>query len=260
MLLLIVVFVAASLSGSTAFAVAPVGPPTAGLKTGQFSVGFDYAHSEIDFDIDWKSDFVSGIPKSKAEGMKSDAYLAKFGYGIGDNWEFYGFLGAANSRGKIKDEGGLIDGSIDFDGGHNFSGGFGAKWTFLKEEKLSWGTVYQMSWSQGNDSYLFDLSDYGFGTAEVDSDFKSFDIFLAIGPTYEMGNWRIYGGPALYYYNSDIDIEYLDTTIVKGEVDEAMFGGYAGTEIDLDASSSIYGEYMLTGDAWAFGTGIKWKF
>jgi hypothetical protein len=252
MLLLGVVLVIAGLCGSTVLAVAPAGPPTAGLKAGQFSAGFGYAHGEADFEIDWKSDFVSGIPKSKVKNMKSDAYLAKFGYGISDDWEIYALLGAANSRGKID--------TADFDGGHDFSGGFGTKYTFLKEKELSWGVVYQMVWGQGDDSYNLDLSDYGYGTAKIDTDFKSYDVFLAAGPTYEMGNWRIYGGPALYYLNANLDIKYRNITLVKGDVDETLFGGYIGSEIDLDKNCSLYGEYMLTGDAWALGTGIAWKF
>jgi hypothetical protein len=245
---------------SSAFAIAPVGPPTAGLKAGQWSFGFDYAHGEIDADIDWSSDFVSDIPDSKIKDAKSDAYLAKIGFGSGD-WDFYLFLGAADIRGKIEDEGGVVDGSLNFDGGHNLSGGFGTKWTIQKEEKLSWGLVYQMSWSQGDDDFTFDLSDFGFGTAEtIDVDNDSFDIFLALGPTYEFQNWRIYGGPALFYYDSDIEVEFMDVTILNGDVEEAMFGGYVGTEVDLDQNTSLYAEYMLADDAWMLGTGIVWKF
>lgn len=255
------IFVVANLCVSMAFAIAPVGPPTAGLETGQWSVGFDYAHSEIDFDIDMKSDIVAGLPKSKAKGMKSDAYLVKFNYGISDNWEFYGFLGAADSRGKIEDEGGIVDGSLDFDGGSNFSGGFGTKWTFLKEEQLSWGVVYQMSWSQGNDSFIDDLTAFGGGAAEkVDADIDSYDIFLALGPTYEMGNWRVYGGAVLYYYNADVDVKAMNTTIATGDVGETMFGGYVGTVVDLDDSTSLYFDYILANDVWAIGTGVTWKF
>ena len=264
MLLLAVVFAVVALCSTGALAIAPVGPPTAGLKMMQWSAGFDYAHGETDFDIEWSTDFgvdlaALGLKKAKGKDVKSDAYLAKFGFGMTDDWELYCFLGAADGRGKIE----WSDGSSDkFDGGHNFSGGFGTKYTFLKEEKLSWGLVYQMSWTQGDDSWgPFDASSFG-GPASVtiDADIDSFDIFLAVGPTYEMENWRIYGGAGLYYYDVDIDIEYMDTTILEGDVDEAMFGAYAGVEVDLDASSSLYGEYMLADDAWAFGTGIKWKF
>ncbi len=246
---------------TSAFAIAPVGPPTAGLKTEQWSAGFGYAQGEIDnFDIEWSSDIVSGISDSKAKDMKSDAYLAKFGYGVSDDFELYGFLGAADSRGEI--EGGLISGSEKIDGGHDFSGGFGAKWTFSKAEQLSWGLVYQMSWSEGDDSIPNqDLSAFGFGASEtVDAEINSYDIFLALGPTLEMGSWRIYGGAGLYYYDTDIGVDFMDTTIAEGDADEAMFGGYAGVAVDLNESTSLYAEYMLADDAWILGTGIVWKF
>ncbi len=256
-LLVAIVFVITSLCSSAALALAPVGPPTAGLKTGQWSTGFDYLRSELNFDIDWSSDYVSNIPKSKAKNMKSDAYLAKLSYGVSDNWELYGFLGVADSRGKV--EGDDINGS--FDGGYNFSGGFGTKWTFSKGEKLSWGLVYQMSWWSGSESSTADLTAFGGGTAEkVNTDLKSFDIFLALGPTYKMQNWQIYGGLALYYYNADINLDAMSTTIAKGSADKALFGGYIGTLIDISENCSLYGEYMLASDASALGTGIVWKF
>ena len=91
---------------SSAFAIASVGPPTAGLKAGQWSAGFDYAQGEIDYEIEWSTDFpldlaALGLIKSKAKDMKSDAYLAKFGYGVSDDWELYSFFVTADKRGKI---------------------------------------------------------------------------------------------------------------------------------------------------------------
>jgi hypothetical protein len=236
---------------TSAFAFSPVGPPTASLKSEHFSAGFDYSHSEIDFEVDWSSDYGPDF-KSDAKDMKSDAYLVRFGYGINDDWEFYGFMGVADLRGKLDD--------VSFDGGNDFSGGLGTKWTFHKEEKLSWGLVYQMGWGSGDDSYDLDLTAYGYGIQKIDLDLESFDIFLAVGATYEMENWRIYGGPALYYYNADLEVDFMGVTILEGEVDEALFGGYLGTEVDLNEKASLYAEYMLAEDAWALGTGVVWKF
>lgn len=258
MLPLAIVFVVANLCVSMAFAIAPVGPPTAGLETGQWSVGFDYGHSEIDFDIDMSTDFAVdlaalGLNKLKGKDFKSDAYLVKFNYGISDDWELYGFLGAADGSGKVEE--------YSADGGSNFSGGFGTKWTFLKEEQVSWGVVYQMSWSSVDASDSFDLTGIdGFGVETVDAEIDSYDIFLALGPTYEMGNWRVYGGAGLYYFSADIDIEFADVTVLEGDVDETMFVGYVGAEVDLDDSTSLYFDYMLADDAWAIGTGVTWKF
>lgn len=242
---------------STSLAMAPVGPPTAGLKAEQWSVGFDYAYTEIDFDVDWSSSHASGIADSEGKDVKSDAYLARFGYGISDDWEFYGFLGIADARGEV--EGSDISG--DFDSGHDFSGGFGTKWTFLKDEGLSWGLVYQMLWGQGDDSGYADLTPLGFGSAEkVDLNLESFDIVLAVGPTYEMGDWRIYGGAGLYYFDTDIEIRRLDTTVVDGEADEAYFGGYIGAQFDLAENTFLSVEYFNAGDASGIGANIGWKF
>jgi opacity protein-like surface antigen len=210
---------------SSAFAISPVGPPKAGLETGQWSAGANYSYSEIDFDTDW----------GKAKNIKSNTYLAKFGYGINNNFELYGLLGMTDAKGEI--------GGLSLDGDYELLGGFGTKLT-LSEGQPSWGLVYQMTFLEIEDKILGD---------KIDADV--FDIFLAFGPTFEMGDWRIYGAPVLYYFDGDFD--YLGAS---DNVSETLFGGYIGAEIDLTANSSVYAEYMLTEDSWLFGTGINWKF
>jgi len=251
-LLAAVAFVTANLCSSTVLAFAPVGPPTGSLKTEQWSLGTDYSRSEIDFEIDWSSSYASGVPKSFATDMKTDTYLVKYRYGFNEDWEICLFLGASEIKGKIDTD--------DFDGDHDFNGGFGFKWTFLKEEDLSWGLVYQMDWMMGDDSYITDMSVYGFGTNKADVELDSFDIFLALGPTLKMENLSMYAGAALYYYDADIRIKYLNTTVTKGNVDEVLLAGYGGATVDLDDNISLYAEYMYSEDAWAMGGGFAWRF
>jgi hypothetical protein len=244
---------------SSAFAISPVGPPKAGLETGQWSIGLDYAYSEIDFDIDWD---YPGLPDSKARNVKSNVFTSKFGYGVNSNFEIYGLLGMTDSGGNVSDDGGLIDGKLNFDSDYEFYGGFGTKLTLLEDEQVSWGLVYQMSFWEAEDNRLglVDLTGYGYGIETVAADVDMFDILLAIGPTFEMGNWRVYGAPILYYCNGDIELETLGVNFLDGDINETLFGGYIGAEIDLAENSSVYAEYMLTEDSWLFGTGINWKF
>ena len=51
LLVLVGVLILVGLYCSPAFAGDAMGPPTAGLKTGQYRVGFDYAWAESDVDI-----------------------------------------------------------------------------------------------------------------------------------------------------------------------------------------------------------------
>jgi hypothetical protein len=254
LLLAAVAFVSANLFGSTALAFAPVGPPTASLKTEQWSLGLDYAHSEIDFEIEWKSDYASGIPDSKATDMESEVYLARYRYGVNEDFEFCWFLGASDLRGTIDTD--------EYDSDFDFNGGFGFKWTFLKDQDgvLSWGLAYQMDWMLGDDNYIYDLTTYGYGIQEADVDFDSFDIFIALGPTLKMGGLSLYGGVAFYYFDADFEIEYANIKIIEGNVDEEMLGGYGGATIDLGENNSIYAEYVYSEDAWVMGGGIVFKF
>jgi hypothetical protein len=251
-LLAAVAFVTANLCGSTLLAYAPVGPTTGSLKTGQWSLGADYSRSEIDFEIEWSSDYASGVPKSFGKEIRTDSYLAKYRYGFNEDWEISLFLGACEIEGKI--------GNDIYDSDREFNGGFGFKWTFLREEDLSWGLAYQMDWMMGEDSYIIDMSTYGFGTNKADVELDSFDIFLALGPTLKMDNLSMYAGAALYYYDADIKVKYLNTTVTKGNVDEVLLGGYGGATLNLDENIELYAEYMYSEDAWAMGGGFAWRF
>jgi hypothetical protein len=49
--------------------------------------------------------------------------------------------------------------------------------------------------------------------------------------------------------------------VLEAEIDkDTELGGYGGVEIDLSSSSSLYGEYGFTSDAWVLGGGVSWKF
>ncbi|MHC5073810.1 MAG: hypothetical protein ACYTFM_06850 [Planctomycetota bacterium] len=243
------------LLSTTALGVAPLGKPTAGLQQGQWRIGFDYSHSEIDnLELEWKSPLAPAFKlKEKVDDFKSDLYLARIGIGATDNWEVYGLLGVADSEGEIF--------GVNLDGGAFFSGGFGTKYTFLNGEKLSWGALYQMRWTQGDDDVTINASGIGLGTIRVEAESNWYEIIIALGPTYDMGSWRIYGGPLLFIMDGDIDIELSSVKVLEADIDkDTELGGYGGVEIDLSSRSSLYGEFGFTSDAWVLGSGINWKF
>ena len=236
----------------SAFAYSPVGPPKAGLKAGHFSYGFDYSHSDFKFEKIWTSDFVAGTLSEEIEEGTADSYSGKIGYGLFDGLEIYSFFGTTDNTDEFEDE--------NFAGGNDFKGGGGIKLTLFDAETISWGIVAQISWTEGEDSNEIDLTGLGFGVEEVQADFGTLDVFVAFGATIQTGNLIVYGGPALFYHDLGIDVEYEGVTILESNSDEAQFGGYGGVGLDLFDNCTIYGEYMFTDDIWAFGTGIVWKF
>ncbi len=213
--LVVVILTALALTGS-ALALAPMGPPTAGLKTGQFRAGVEYSYSDVDMKVEGH----------EIDSVTSHMIFGNLGYGIMDEWEAFARLGVADI-----DEGG-------FSGDYGFAWGLGTKVTFLKQENLNWGALFQMTWTNSEDDGV---------------DFDFYDMQIAVGPTWKLNDTlSIYGGPFVHLINGDIENADL-------EEDEA-FGGYVGAEAALADNTSLFGEIQLTGAGWAIGTGIGWKF
>jgi hypothetical protein len=219
------------LTGS-ALALAPMGPPTAGLKTGQFRVGIDYSYSEEDMDVEDET----------LDKVTSNMVFANLGYGIMDEWEIFGRLGMADIQADD-----ILDSGVDFSGDFKFAWGVGTKYTFLKQESLDWGFLFQVTSVDSDDTV---------GGTDIDIDY--YDWEFAVGPTWKLNDtWSIYGGPFVHFIDGDVDIEGYDS----GDLEEdSMWGGYVGAEAELCQNTSLFGEFQFTGGGWAFGTGIGWKF
>lgn len=245
--LLVVLFVL-GLAG-TALALGPLGPPTAGLKKGQFSVAGEYAYSDSDVEVSGYG--ISGT----LEGLTSNAFLGQLGYGITDEWELYGLVGAADHE---------VDDLDVLDFSYDFAYGFGTKFTFVKGEKVSWGALFEMGWRKGDDSDsidLTDLTDGEYGEEDTDVDFDYYEIFVAVGPTWKVSEClSIYGGPFYYMLDGDLDIDLIGDSFSFDLEEESEFGGYVGVQWDLAPNTSWYGEFQFTGDMNVYATGISWKF
>jgi opacity protein-like surface antigen len=222
MLLVAVVLMVLALAGSSALALAPMGPPTAGLKTGQFRVGIEYAYSNVDMEIE----------SDELDDVTSNMIFGNLGYGIMDDWEAFVRLGVANA--DIEDS--------DFSGDYGFAWGLGTKVTFLKQENLNWGALFQMTWTNSEDD---------------DVEFDFYDMQIAVGPTWKLSDTlSIYGGPFVHLIDGDVDSGHHTYDLEE----DSAFGGYVGAEAALADNTSLFGEFQFTGAGWAIGTGISWKF
>jgi hypothetical protein len=266
---LAIVLLLSAVTGSTALAIAPLGPPTAGLDQGQKRVAFEYGYRKADLEASgfkasaWGSVSVSGVYSGSLtlSDVESNAFIANIGYGATENWELYALLGIADVQ--IDDVGGSKDLGIDGDYGAYY--GFGTKLTFQKEEPLSWGAMFQMDWTNSEDGDdWFELEIFDDEDVEVDY----YEIVIAVGPTYEMNEQlRIYGGPFFFLLDGDFDWEIRDSFITEGGAklsfdieEESQFGGYVGAEYDLAENAPLFVELQFTADSWGFGAGIGWKF
>ena len=229
LLLVVVILTALALTGSAL--ASPTGPPTAGLKTGQFRAGVEYAYSNGDMKLEGE----------KLDNVTSNMIFGNLGYGIMDDWEAFVRLGAADT--KVDD---ILGSGVNFDGDFKFAWGLGTKVTFLKQENLNWGALFQITWVKSEDTI-----------GGVDVEIDAYDMQIAVGPTWKLNDTlSIYGGPFAYFINGDVDGAGL-----TGDLEEdSAFGGYVGVEAALAENTSLFGEIQLTGSGWAIATGVSWKF
>ena len=119
----------------------------------------------------------------------------------------------------------------------------------------------QMTWSSTEDSV--DVS--GIGPVDVEID-NAYDLQVAIGPTVDMGGWKLYGG--LFYYSLDGDYEYerefYELKLIDREeahIQSDSDGGvFVGAVMDIVENSDLTAELSFTSDGWALGAGIAKKF
>jgi len=223
-----------------AFALSPLGPPRAGLKKGQQSLGFLFARSEMDLDV-------SGYGLSEElSDTESTLYLMKAGHGLSDDCEIYSLLGFADIS------------SEDFNGSSELAWGFGAKFTVAENDSVTWGGLFQMVSLSSEGSVSDDVPGYGWQTMDIEA--QIFDIQIAFGPTFDQEGFSLYGGPFLHFVDGDIEASALGVTIDLDIEQKSEFGGYVGAQFDLAESSSLFIEYQMTGDAKAISGGLEWRF
>ena len=262
-----------------AFALDTMGLPAAGLRQKEFSVGVDYSHSKMDLELSEGTfdEYINGFYDGSGDleslilkDFKVDRGYLNLGYGITDMIE--AFLRVGGSTAKFGDS--LWEGGEKFDGDMDFSIGLGAKATFYEDDKLKIGGLIQVSWSQF-DGRLRPDDWPTFSYSAVDSvEVEITEIQIAVGPSYEIEeDVLIYGGPFYHYVDGDLDDIYTETYIEDGPPqgvittkyswameEDASYGGYIGTRLELAEDCSLNLEYQLTSAAYCIGANITWRF
>lgn len=279
--LLAVIFIVVGLSSSVALALVPMGPPRATLKEGQLAVGFEYGRQEMDLktygeikEVDAAGTVVEQTTyshvKYKINGLTSNMFLGNLSYGMLNNWDIYGRLGVADVECdeimRIFADGSTPNRYQGLDSTYGFAWGFGTKATFGRDGDIVWGGLFQFTRSNPDGSSINLLGDPNFtGEAEIDY----YEIQLAVGPTLQLDDVSIYGGPFVHFVRGDLDISggteedvYGPATIeisAHDILEKSQFGGYVGVNLNATDNASLYAEYQFTADAWAFGLGTLLK-
>ncbi len=268
---LVVFVILVGVCSSPALALPPMGPPKSTLEKGQLAIDFKYSYSEMDLDLSGKVRENQGEGWSECDYTKyriidltSNMFLGSLDYGICDNWDVFGHVGAADAKDEMKETqacGKSGQRYYDFSGDYGLAWGFGTRTTFCEVDNITWGGVFQMTWSNYEQSSVKLQGDPTF-SGDLDLDF--WEIQVAIGPTLQLDGLSIYGGPFLHFVKGDMVLKSSSGVVLvesKGDIrEESIFGGYGGIQWDITEETYWYTEYQVTGDAWGIGTGVAWKF
>jgi opacity protein-like surface antigen len=236
---LLVVLVVVGLCSTAALALDPMGPPTAGLKQGQFGGSLEYSYSNMDLAIDG----------CKLKDVKMNKGYANLGYGIADNWEASIRLGGADAGFKDEDDGFKYNGDI------GFAYGFGTKATLYQQSpELKWGGLFQMSWADLSGT----AKEIG-GTGKEGVDLNAREIQIGVGLTWiPSKGLSVYGGPFVHFLHADWN---GGANTGSADLTEAnSFGGWIGAEVEVAENLPVCVEWQYTGTDNALGVSAVCRF
>jgi hypothetical protein len=237
------------LFSSSVLALDRIGPPKAGLKKGQLSLGFDYSFSREDLEASGSDvRLLYGESPQTIKDVESNRYYGNISLGLADYLEIFVRLGIADAD---SDE-------LEFNGTDKLGWGYGIKGTFYEQGNLTLGAIGQMSWISTNDAGSVSVlgSQYDWKV-----DYDVFEIQIAIGPTVDMGGWFLYGGPFYYMLQGDIDLDISGVAKLSADLEEeSAFGGFIGAHLPIGDKLSLGLDWAMTGDGYAIGTGLRFKF
>ncbi len=268
-----------SLFSSVALALPPMGPPKAMVGQDQWTLGLGYSYSEMDLDAHGRGRENQGagfaapaLDKHEIESLTTNMVLVSLGFGISDSWDAFVSVGGADATDDITEE--LASGAdgnkyTGLDGSFEVCYGIGSRVTFWEDGDITWGGLFQILWQNPDGSIDLTVANDPTFTLKGDAELDFWELQIAVGPTWEGDDFRVYGGPFLHIVDGDIDLDatgvdaFAATWQVEssGEITEAsQFGGYAGAQLDLDENTTANIEIQFTADAWAVGLGAIWRF
>ena len=238
---------------SAALAIAPIGPPVAGLAEGQYGVGISYALADLEVKM---PDLANTMGRKAVQNAEAQGYFLHVGYGISDEWCAYVSLGMSELEADADE---IPVTGQDFNGDAKFTYAVGTKRTLHDNgTDTKWGVALQYMKGGSEDSITLPTS-FGNGVGPLPAggiDIEWNLIQLAVGPAVQVNpDVCLYGGPFLMFIDADAEYTPAGFTFTT-EIKEAFeLGGYIGTVINLGGSAGLGLEFLFTGQSWGAGIG-----
>ncbi|MEA3226004.1 MAG: hypothetical protein U9Q07_08640, partial [Planctomycetota bacterium] len=168
---------------SAAFALAPMGPPMAGLPQGQYSYGLGYGYSDMDLEVSGPATPTGGA--AVLDNIQSNIFYVCLGYGVTDDWNIRGAIGGADATFDADRSG------RDFDGDTSFGYALGATKTLVKNGDTTWGVLAQLTSVKGSEDERNVSGSQTLGNGAINMSagrnelkLEWYEVQLAFGPTF----------------------------------------------------------------------------
>jgi len=234
---------------SAALAIAPMGPPVAGLAEGQYAVGLGFAIADQTLEV---SGPVTPVGDAEID-VESNIYYGCLGYGISDTWSVAVALGMADAAFDADGSG------SDFDGDSEFAFAVQTKRTLHDNgSDTKWGTIFQYCRGSSEDKTSKSTTYGKQATSTISANKKVelewYEMQLALGPAVQLNeDICVYGGPFLHFVEGDLTAQGSQ---YEYELEQRIeLGGFIGALINLGSNASLSLEFLFTGEAWGAGIG-----
>lgn len=268
---LLMTLLALGVCASIASGGAPMGPPTATLGEGKWSIGGEVAHEQIDME---SSGIVTDLfanffwtQRFEITDMTSNMAFVNLAYGVCDNWNVFLRVGAADASDDITippADATAVERKDSFDGGYGLAWGVGTRATFCRWGPWSFGGLMQVTWFKPGDS-SFEIED-PFIPSETWSGDVSLDYWqtqVSLAAVYEGDPIRVWGGPFLQFINGNMDFSgQASLAGSSGQLkwtsdlkESSQIGAHVGASLDITEQWNLWVEGQLTSDSWLVGIG-----
>lgn len=260
---------------SAASGGAPMGPPFAFLEEGQWSIGGEFAHEQLDMEafgtaVETFADeftFFYAQPFT-LEDFETNMFFGTLGYGICDNWNIFVRVGAADAQDDVilhPATSDFAEDRVGFDGDLGLAWGAGTRATFCRWGPWSFGGLFQVTWFDPGDS-SFTLGDPASpdGAVVGDIGIDYWQTQVALSAVYQVDTWSLWAGPFLQFIEGDLNLDgqlvlddIFDGSInVTADMEESsQIGGHVGANWELAEQWNLWVEGQITSDSWLVGVG-----